>query len=76
MMEAATIFQTLMNFCYTTRRYNPEDNHPIKAFIIILYQTCTPSCIGGDFIPFYNALYIFMPFSWVHEMAVLVFPTA
>jgi hypothetical protein len=27
MMEAARTSETLVNFCQTTRRYNPEDSH-------------------------------------------------
>jgi hypothetical protein len=27
MMEAASTSETLVNFCQTTRRYNPEDSH-------------------------------------------------
>jgi hypothetical protein len=27
MMEAARTFDTLVNFCQTTRSYNPEDSH-------------------------------------------------
>jgi hypothetical protein len=27
MMEAASTFETLINFYQTTRRYNPEDSH-------------------------------------------------
>jgi hypothetical protein len=27
MMEAASTYETLVNFYQTTRRYNPEDNH-------------------------------------------------
>jgi hypothetical protein len=27
MMEAARTSETMVNFCQTTRRYNPEDSH-------------------------------------------------
>jgi hypothetical protein len=33
MMEAARTSETLVNFCQTTQRYNPEDSHlPLKTF--------------------------------------------
>jgi hypothetical protein len=31
MMEAARTSETLVNFYQITRRYNPEDNHPLYA---------------------------------------------
>jgi hypothetical protein len=42
MMEAASTSETLVNFCQTTMRYNPEDSHlhtrrreNLKSYLII-----------------------------------------
>jgi hypothetical protein len=34
MMEAARTSETLVNFYKTTRRYNPEDSHLRRFFIV------------------------------------------
>jgi hypothetical protein len=34
MMEAARTSETLVNFYQTTRRYNPEDSHPLIYIVI------------------------------------------
>jgi hypothetical protein len=34
MMEAARTSETLVNFYQTTRRYNPEDSHPLSAYLL------------------------------------------
>jgi hypothetical protein len=33
MMKAASTFETLIKFCQTTRRNNPEDDHLCKCFL-------------------------------------------
>jgi hypothetical protein len=33
MMEAARTSETLVNFCQTTRRYNPEDSHLLTTAV-------------------------------------------
>jgi hypothetical protein len=33
MVEAASTSETMVNFYQTTRRYNPEDSHPLVNII-------------------------------------------
>jgi hypothetical protein len=36
-MEAARTSETLVNFYQITRRYNPEDSHPLKEHCLLFY---------------------------------------
>jgi hypothetical protein len=58
MMEAASTSETLINFCQTTRRYNPEDSHLLR-----IWSISWASSIQSKLLQSISLIYILVLFS-------------